>query len=181
MAWGMGLLGAAWTPPPAFELIESYILTGNSLEVQFSVIPQDFKHLQLRCLIKGDSTRDDVFIRLNTAANHSSHALFGIGSGTPSSQYSGVSTSGYRFNDGGGQVTPAGSYGAIIADILDYTNPNINKTIRGFSGRVDATNRVSLTSGATSFTTAITSIAVNIGGSFNMVAGSRFSLYGIKG
>jgi hypothetical protein len=76
----------------------------------------------------------------------------------------------------------ASSFGAGVIDILDPFSTTKNKTLRGLGGITssEATN-IALRSGSWASTSAVTSITCLPFSADNWVAGSRFSLYGIKG
>ena len=82
-----------------------------------------------------------------------------------------------------GNTATANAFGVAICDVLDYTNTKKNKVTRTLGGRLSTyqNSNIRLGSSAWLSTSAITSMTLfdHIGGSF--VAGSRFSLYGIKG
>jgi len=154
----------------------------------FNDIPQGYKHLQLRMF--GRTTRtsgnDGTNLRFNgdASASYSEHEL--KGSGTAVSVYgyaSDVSAVHSVFATDGGYS--ASIFGAIVLDILDYSNTNKYKTVRSLGG---ADNNGTGTVGGVYFDsscwqnlTPITSIYINSPTGSNFVQYSRFSLYGIKG
>ena len=73
----------------------------------------------------------------------------------------------------------ASAFGGGVVDILDPYSTTKNKTIRGLGG-LAATN-IALRSGSWASTDSVTSITCLPFSGGNWVAGSRFSLYGIKG
>jgi hypothetical protein len=77
----------------------------------------------------------------------------------------------------------SGIFSPFIIDILDYANTNKRTTIRYSGGPMLSSNHiVSLISGLYFSTAAITSMTFgNFVDDGNIVAGSRFSIYGIKG
>lgn len=119
-----------------------------------------------------------LYLRVNGAtSNYQSHALYGDGSSVGSGV--GFATNRIVFDAATGN-TATNNFGFGVVDLLDAYGTK-NKTFRIFYGLlVSGYNIVSLTSGAWFDTTALTSIT--IGGDFgDLLAGSRFSLYGIKG
>jgi len=72
-------------------------------------------------------------------------------------------------------------------DLLDFYSTSKNKTVRGFSGTMSADaggftgKEVQLSSSFRDSTVAITAVTLDPLFGANLVAGSRFSLYGIKG
>jgi hypothetical protein len=74
------------------------------------------------------------------------------------------------------------AFSTSVIDILDAYSSTKNKTVRILGGFADGANsRMRLGSGAWLNTASITSISITDGESQSFVAGSRFSLYGIKG
>jgi hypothetical protein len=168
----------------AMELISTQILGIAAATITFSSIPQTYKHLQLRVVVRGSQAFNGVSsytIATNGASSvYSYHSLVGNGSSVTSFDGNtrapnwgiGVMSIG---ND------PANAFGASIYDFLDYTASSKNTTVRGLSGGFGAgVNNIRLDSGAYNATGATTSITLSNGGG-NFVVGSRFSLYGVKG
>lgn len=151
--------------------------------IAFNDIPQTYKHLQIRGIARdnGGSGEDDFAIRLNgdTGTNYAFHYLMGNGTSASSSASSSASRIMVRMlstavqNDG---------FGALIVDILDYTNTNKYKTIRALGGYdVNSSGTVALNSGLWMNTDAVTSIAIRNDRAVNFLQNTRISLYGIKG
>lgn len=157
----------------SFELISTTILGSTSASVTFSSIPTGYKHLQIR-MAANSTASGATYWRFNSDSgnNYSQHLLYGNGS----SVASGATTStnaGYI----GYTTTGANIFPASIIDILDFASTTKNKTVRVLHG--DNNANIMLNSGAWYSTAAITS--VSLFANVNYVAGSRFSLYGIKG
>lgn len=159
---------------------------GGSATITFSSIPQTYKHLQLRMLVRGETTLSRAGIRFNndSGSNYSQHGLTGLG-GSPGT-YADANIS---FIDGVVCTTSSGLanvFTPAIIDILDYTNTNIYKTTRSIGGFQDngtSTPYVALASGNWRNTNAITQIDLVPGtasaGDFNQY--THVALYGIKG
>ena len=164
------------------ELIGTIRLNSNTASVTFSNIPQEYKHLQLRYVVRTDraATGDESRVRLNgdTGGNYTKHLLEGDGS----TAYSGAGTANtYATMPGAGAANSGSSiFGANVVDILDYSNSSKNKTIRGIGGMDrNGEGYVSLRSGLWLNTAAVTSVSVSAIG--NLVQFTRVSLYGIRG
>jgi hypothetical protein len=161
---------------------------GGSATITFSSIPSTYTHLQIRGITRlGSSTTgtNDIFIRFNsdTAANYSRHALYGTGA-TAASNGSASTTSAYATRATSPRAgSTANAFGVFIIDILDYTNTNKNKTVRGLGGADtnDANGIISIASGNWRSTSAITQIDITDELGYNFVQYSSFALYGIKG
>jgi hypothetical protein len=180
----LGILSAAGAGGVAgsYELIESTILGSATSSVTFSSLgdySSTYKHLQIRVAAR-DTRSGSVggaLIRFNsdTGSNYATHNLYGNGS----SVVSDASTSqsyivGLLFPSGN---IAANIFGGGAMDILDAYSTTKNKTTRALSGF--ATNTINLTSGLWMSTASITSITILPSGG-NLLAGSRFSLYGIR-
>jgi hypothetical protein len=153
--------------------------SAGAASIQFNSIPQTYKHLQIRFIAKTTTAAinsDTTQIKLNGNAMTKNHYLYADGS----SASSGVGGVGDVNN------TPRANYasvfGAEIVDILNYTNPNINKTVRSFGGYdANGVGEMALYSNlyATN-TNPITTITLTPSGN-NFAQYSQFALYGIKG
>jgi hypothetical protein len=188
----LGILAAAGgEAEPAYELIETYILGSATSEISFTSLgtySSEYKHLQLRAVAKSTNV-DNLAVNVNLqfngdgGNNYDWHLLRGNGSTVSSSASSGVSVIDI------GDITAAGGgggvggllvnqFGVMVVDFLDCYSTSKFTTTRSLSGTT-AGPRVRLGSGLWRNTAAITSF--NLTNPGNFVAGSRFSLYGIKG
>jgi hypothetical protein len=90
--------------------------SGGSSDVTFSSIPSTYKHLQIRGIYRYTTALDILGMQLNgdTAANYSSHKVFGSGSSTGAGASSSASNMdlGYMMNSSTG-------YGATVIDLLE--------------------------------------------------------------
>lgn len=170
---------AAAGAEPAYELLETQVLSSTTSSVTFTNISQDYKHLQLRYLGRLSTSGDYQNFRFNgdTGTNYDSHNLVGRSSTAFSSAYTNQSSIRY--------LSPVASdsneFNIGTMDILDYTAAK-NKTIRLVNGKDTsayyADAYVSIGSGQWRNTSAITSITIFAP---NLTTGSRYSLYGIRG
>lgn len=171
-----------------YELIESVFVASTTASVTFNNLSQyanDYKHLQIRAT--GRSSRADVdsyaYIRFNndSGSNYSSHRLRGSGTGVSSENFTsayptGIIDSGLLVGNNG----TTNAFGVSILDILDAYNTNKNTTTKSLSGMtISGYNRIVLGSGSWRNTAALTSISITDVFS-SILAGSRFSLYGIR-
>jgi hypothetical protein len=177
--------GAGGVAGSDFELISSSILGSAQSSVVFdtSSLGSTYKHLQLRFTTRGTRTEaDDTFlVRFNgdTGTNYSYHRL-GTFNGSTVDSAAGVSASQLQIAYGAGGNTTANAFTGAVVDILDPFSTTKNTTIRTFSGIAASITYLNLQSGVYRNTAAITSITL-FPISANLIAGSRFSLYGIKG
>lgn len=178
----LGILASSGGAAADYELISSTLLTGSQAVISFNTSSLSaYKHLQIRATSRTDvaSVYVDTRLRFNTdtGSNYSSHELYGAG-GTPASGGSGGLTSaGIAYSAG----SSAASYvfSGMVIDILDFAATTKNKTARSLSGIAAASNLIDLRSGVWHSLSAVTQIDLSTSGNF--VAGSRFSLYGLKG
>jgi hypothetical protein len=172
-----------------FYQIATTTLGSATSTVTFSSIPADYTHLQLRLFAQDvRATYGITEIRLtfngDTSSIYTSHNMYG--DGATASSNSTLNFSSIVLGDGTYGTSTGGTFGAGIADILDYTNTNKFKTVRHISG-VDINGtiagyggRVGLSSGVWRSTTAISSITLTSNSLINFSANSRFDLYGVK-
>jgi hypothetical protein len=167
-----------------FELIESVFVASPTALVTFNNLNQyatDYRHLQVRLVGRSsDATTSvyDLLIRFNgdTGSNYSGHNLRATGSAVQSNAIPNFT---YILNESTfvGNNNTANVYGAAIIDVLDPFSTTKNTTTRSLGG--SSISRLYLGSGAFYSTAAVTSITVGPN-SGSILAGSRFSLYGIR-
>jgi hypothetical protein len=166
----------------AFDLLETTTLSTSASSVTFSGLGaySDYKHLQIRMI--GRSNRSgfsisNIDLRINgdTGSNYSYHSLFGAGS-----VYSQGASSSDKIRTEPAitaATATSGAFSARVYDFLDFSSASKNTTVRVLAG--SAVGGIGLSSGAWLNTAAVTSLTlIDAQGSF--IAGSRFSLYGVK-
>jgi hypothetical protein len=161
--------------------ISTTILTGSPAQISITNIPATYTHLQVRVFGRSADTGTaarQIYVNFNGdgSSNYSGHYFIGDGS-NPSSG-SALST----MYGAVGTLPASGSnsaiYGVSIIDILDYTNTNKNKTLKGLSGvDLNGAGMIGLNSGSWRNTAALTSIQLITEGNF--AVGSRIDLYGL--
>jgi len=187
----LGILSAAGGGAaliPDYDLLETQILGSTQASITFSSLgtySSTYKHLQIRMAARTNSANDyqDTLLRINGATTgYDSHWLVGTGSVVQSSNQINQSRI-YIVSAANGNGAVSGSYGAAVIDVLDSFSTTKNKTIRALAGRVitGGEGRVVLGSGLRRSTDSITAIEIYPDASASWLAGSRFSLYGIKG
>jgi hypothetical protein len=178
----LGILASAGGVPPIvsdYELISTTLISSNTPSVTFDVssFTSTYKHLQIRGVFKYDGTSaTDFYLRFNgdTASNYSHHRFLGNGSAV--SAVASANTSQAFIGFIGSQ------FGAMVLDILEPYSTNKNKTTRSLVGSHGADVReVMMTSADWRNTNSVTSITIFPLTPWNMVAGSRLSIYGIRG
>lgn len=184
-----GTLSVGVTPSTnSYESIAT-VTVGSTPQatITFSSIPATYTHLQLRALSK--SSRNDpgeyqntMMMRFNSDSSsaYSDHRL--LGSGSSALAGSNTSNNNMSFYFGTAASTPSNTFAVAIWDILDYANTNKYKTVRCLSGIENNTDGVvCLGSGSWRNTNAVSTITIDLVGSFNHTQYSSFALYGIKG
>jgi hypothetical protein len=174
-----GLFGVGVPPVTnSYFSIATATPSGSSPYVEFTSIGSEYKHLQLRGVIRG-TTNDSADITFNsdTGSNYSWHILYGTGSGSAA-----AASSASRANIVATEV-PDTTYltSAFIIDILDYGSTSKAKTIRILNGTDrNGSGTFQFMSGAWyNSSTAINSIKLTTR-SGNLATGSHIALYGIK-
>ena len=176
---GSLLNGNAPFIPSDYESIATVTVgSGGSSSIQFTSIPSDYKHLQLRGVVRAGSE-----VGISAAFNGTTgngHTLYGSGSVKGSFRETGVIPV---------SVTPNSSntstiFGAFVCDILEYTNTNKYKTTRSLHGTEkdnSGNSYIMFSSGLWESTSAISSITLTAGGGANFAQYSSIALYGIRG
>jgi hypothetical protein len=197
LGFPLGILSAAGAAvgfESDYELISTTVLAGTAASVTFSNLgdySSTYKHLQVRAVVRASAAGDRVngSWRMNgdTGNNYAAHHLLGTGSSVVSSALSSQNRANRAMGDATvpGAGATANSFGAIVVDFLDVYSTTKNKTSRTLSGQANGSNlRLGLFSGVWLNTASVTSITLltdDSGGDYNWVAGSRFSIYGLKG
>jgi hypothetical protein len=160
-----------------------FTLASAQATINFTNIPQTYKHLQIRAIARTTSTNSESWqsMRFNgNTTGYNNHQLVGNGS-SASSVYENLANR-INFGTTAGNPATANTYGSIIVDILDYTNTNKNKVVRFLEGYdTNGSGTVILRSGLWQNTSAITSILMgpeNFANG-NYAANSQFALYGV--
>jgi hypothetical protein len=169
-----------------FYQIATTTLGSAQSSIEFTSIPADYTHLQVRFLTKSTyttGTSDSLLATFNndSATNYSFHYVRGDGSTASSSAVSnnGGLWLGNQANSGTGTTS---TFGVGVCDILDYCNTNKYKTIRTSLG-YDANGSGFATFSSSNWrsTSAVTSIKFTFATGPNFAQYSSFQLYGIKG
>lgn len=173
------------TVPNAYESIASTTVgAGGASLVDFTSIPQTYKHLQLRVLARSTDTATSIEFdgRFNNdqSGSYSDQTIYASGGGSIST-FNASGTSYMAFQRISGANTTAGNFGAVIIDVLDYTSTSKGKTVRQIGGQVnnDTSSVAGYTSNYWNNTSAITSFVLypNTG---NFAQHTVIALYGIK-
>lgn len=183
----LGILASSRRSANSYESIYATTLGSTQTNITLGSIPSTYKHLQVRILARTDRavTLESTFIYLNTDStpfpsnNYNGHGL--IGNGAAASAY----FDGGNFLPTGvisGSSATSNIFGALVVDILDYTDTNKFTTSRSLGGvDLNGSGQVRLVSGLWRNTAAVNSITFTTNGGGSFIAGTQVALYGIKG
>jgi hypothetical protein len=182
----LGFLAGSGGVEGDFELIETQILSSSQASITFTGLGSYsavYKHLQIRAATRTSRTGFSnglISLRFNgdTTSSYATHQLTGNGSSVASYASSSQTSILYALT-GASADTATNGFGGAVLDILDPFSTTKNKTTRSISGV--ATGAIEIDSGLYYKTDSITSITLLGISSTNLLSGSRFSLYGIKG
>ena len=184
------LAGNAAFVDTAYESIATQTVTGAGVtSVSFTSIPQTYTHLQIRASVRSNSVAAyDAFYIYNlngagVSSQMANHYVYGTGTTVGVNAYTAQFSAQMGFVPAAN--TLANNFGAGIVDVLDYTNTNKNKTLRGLVGFDDNGNTAgspfvtfSSAYSAQLGTGAVTNLTFIINNSFAI--GTQFALYGVK-
>jgi hypothetical protein len=170
-----------------YELIASEILGSATPSVTFSSLAtyaSTYKHLQIRFVARSSRTTSNesqTILRINgdTGSNYAQHRLLGTGSSVISQSATSITSMSVGFLTTA-QTDASQLYASTVVDILDAYSATKNTTVRSLFGTRGTNPYVGLASGLYNNTSSITSLTLIEADGQNFVAGSRFSLYGIR-
>ena len=159
---------------------------GGANLITFSSIPATYTHLQIRWIARSSSTGPEALVlTFNNDGSGSygfgNHRIQGSGTAASAADGGGSPYTAMFINSIPPTNSTASTYASGVWDILDYTNTNKNKVVRGLGG-YDANGSLflSLGSGALFKTDAITRIDFGITSGSNFLVNSQIALYGIR-
>jgi hypothetical protein len=168
--------------PNSYESIQTVnVGSGGQATISFTSIPSTYKNLQVRGIARATSGNQYLKVQLNndTGANYTYHELFGTGASAAVDKAT-AQTGALAISSVAGSVA-ANYFAAILIDVLDYTNTNKYKTLRGLDGLdYGSTGQIVFNSGLWLSTSAVTRLDL-IPNASTFAQYSSFALYGIKG
>jgi len=177
-------------PPTSYESIATFTWSTNTPTITLSLIPQTFKHLQVRAFTRDTRSATDINTfnmrfgtggSIDSGANYSAHTMDSSGAGS----LVGAAIANYNhhtFMLETGSTAAAGYFAVNIIDILDYTNTNKYKTSRALGGLdLSGLGNINLTSASWRNTAAIDTLEFFNNGNNNFAQYTQIALYGIKG
>ena len=194
LGFPLGILsaaGAGGVVASDYELVATTILTGTQALVDFDVstLASTYRHLQLRVVPRTNENAvlSGLRIRLGSpivdaGTNYAAHQLYGnnnvvASAASPNEVWMFAGT-------GTGNNAATSSFNANVIDILDAfssTKFTTTRSLYGVPQSTAANSVIGLDSSLWRNTAAVQTIRLLTTGGASFVAGSRFSLYGIKG
>jgi len=173
----------------AYDLLETQVLGTAASSVTFTgldTLAAGYQHLQIRAVARSNraaAASSLVGFRFNsdTGSNYSWHELIGSGSSVSSDAGTSATSMAYLWRIAG-PTADADAYGAMVGDLLDFSDTNKYSTFRLLQGSMHGASQVEigLGSGLWMNTAAVTSIDIIEGFGSTFTTGSRFSIYGVK-
>lgn len=169
-----GNLTPPWEPQGAYDaLVSTTVGAGGTASVTFENIPDGYKHLQIRALMKTSSASPDMLMQFNgDTSNYNFHILRGNSNAVVTSE---------RYVNSSIANPVSDVFQPAIIDVFDYSSTVKNKTSRIFVGRDNnGAGDVGIWSQLWYATPqAITSIRF-IPTTGNIAQHSTFAVYGVK-
>lgn len=162
----------------SYESIATPTISGSSNFVEFTSIPQTYKHLQIRFSVLTNTTNADILLYVNnvtSAGSYTYHELRSNGSTVTASGNANMSHYYVATN------ATSATYPCVgVVDIFDYADTNKITTTRTISGKDEnGGGTVQILTGMNKVTTAITSMKFDCTSTIDTK--SKIALYGIKG
>jgi hypothetical protein len=166
-------------PVGAYDALATVTVpSGGVASVTFAGIPSDYKHLQIRSIVRGGS--EAAVLASFNGLTGNGHALYGNGSIAGAYQETAGMMVGITPTSGSGSSV----FSASVADVLDYSNVNKYKTTRALIGTerdvAGGNSYVFFQSSLWQYTAAVNSITLTINGGSSFAENSQFALYGVK-
>lgn len=174
-------------PTTSFESIASVTVTSSGSQVSFSSIPATYRHLHIRYRARdngtgGASTELQLYFQNTSGQPYSCRYVNGKGNSLIAGSFSALSTM-ILFDCIPNQDRTNSPWGVGFIDILDYAVAGKTRVARHMGGhhnnQTGTGSRLTMASGFRNNTAAINLIGLQTASGF--LAGSVFSLYGIKG
>lgn len=162
---------------------------GGQSTIDFGTISTQYKHLELRGVVRstGPNNSDALILNLNGSRSNYTHYLYG-GPGVSSGGVSSATTRGNCVNVAGGNQT-ANVFSSFFIKIFDYASTNKKKVAMSFGGYMNVSsvageqsafdNVFNTTSAITTVSFICQSTATST--TYNFAENSSISLFGIKG
>ncbi len=172
----------------SYESIASVLTTSSATQIDFTSIPNTYKHLQLRGIGRvatGTTGQSDGLIRvgssntIDTSAIYTRMEMVGTNStvlgGNSVNQTSGFTWVLPRSGEGAGEFYP------VLIDIIDYANTNKKKVIRFFTGGSFADTNSIVYFGSILWNSTAAINCIRFFANVAFADNTEIALYGIKG
>lgn len=177
----------AFVPPSDEDILAEEVLTSSQASVTFSNLVSsygsDYQHLQIRFTARDNRTSytsSGWYMQFNgdTGSNYTGHILYGNGSSVVSYNDAGwTNASLVIVGHAASANATANAFAGGVVDILDPFETTKYTTSRALTA---SPNSINLDSQLWNNTNAVDSISIIQGSSNQFVAGSRFTLIGLK-
>ena len=183
VAYVTGSGASAWGPRAAVRIAET-TLGAPAASVTLSSIPQMFRHLMLTASARNDVAATGLTslgLRFNgdTGANYGYQ--LNVSTSSTVSTFGSVSATALDIGGTSQDSSTANNFCMNDLLILDYADTTMFKQARGISGGIEGANanmKEFFGQGVWRSTAAITSVTL-VPGAGNLIAGCRFTLYGL--
>lgn len=171
-----------------FESIATVTVgAGGAATITFASIPSTYQHLQLRGTFRASVSNSDdlnVVAAINNDTTHTNYRIHVLDGDGATATAGTAQLTGFYASVGlaPGNTSTASTFGAGIADFLDYANTNKNTTVRTLTGDdKNGSGFMRLASTLWMNTAAVDRLDITLRNGNNFVENSRIALYGIKG
>lgn len=164
-------MATVYSPPVnTYVPIADFTLGSNDTEIVFSNIPQGYRDLVLVGDALHSSTTQALRVRM-AVTNHTYVRIYAnaSGRGAGSESLSGILLTDFNTT----------SRGTFVANIMDYSQTDKNKTVLVMSGNIEYVAYVIV--GRYPSNNAVTSFTLFVPDNSAIKSGSRFQLYGVHG
>lgn len=176
-------------PLTDYESIQTISLSSSQSSIEFTSIPNTYKHLQIRFFGRCSRVNAGTYMLMryngDTASNYADHGLRGTGGGGAPTTDNASGQGFISINRISGSTAPSNVFGVGIIDILDYANTNKKKVSKYIAGletnQNNGNSEVWFGSGLWNDTTTISSIKFTEATASDFVQYTHFALYGYKG
>jgi hypothetical protein len=173
----------------SYESIATVTVSGSSTNtISFSSIPQTYKHLQIRGILRGSYnggnwhsisingtgwTNGDTY-----SSNYAGHDMYTAASNTVAAE----ALNRPYWTAPAGAFASANTFSPIVWDFFDYTDTGKYKLSKGITGYTDSTlGSMQIVSTRFVSTAAISSIQIYTDSGIYFAPNTTLALYGIKG
>ena len=164
----------------SFDSISTTTISSPQSTLVLSSIPGNYKHLQIRGILKATAISNGTprfYFNNDRSSSYSMHEIYGNGSSASVNQQTNIDA---IYANLGSQS--ASQFGAYVINIFDYSNTSKSKTVQFIHGYdSNSSGYVSFSTGFYNSTSAITSFGITPQQVANWDTGSTMCVYGIKG